>query len=145
MATALEFDAAPRLEAVTHRCSTFNGVPVDPTEAMVVGLWARVRRVVVDARGVTIDLGTARYFTGSARHAVLVTNPRCIWPGCDTPADSCEVDHLHEHQHGGRTHAGNGAPLCGRHNRHKHNHRFQIQREPTGGYTVLRPDGTPLA
>jgi hypothetical protein len=144
VATALETGTTPRLDVATHRCSTLTGVPVEPVEAMVASLWARVRRVVVDASSVTIDLGTARFFTGSARQAVLVTNPRCIWPGCHTPADACQVDHLHEHQIGGRTSPGNGAPLCGRHNRHKHNHRYRIQRKPSGRYTVARPDGTLL-
>ncbi len=139
---SLETGKRPHLDVDTHRCSTLDGVSVDPTEALIASLTSRLRRVVIDAKRVTIDLGEARFFTGSARHAVLVTNPGCIWPGCHQPATNCQIDHLREHQQHGRTHPGNGAPLCGRHNRHKHNANYAVQRDPTGTYTITRPDGT---
>jgi hypothetical protein len=91
-----------------------------------------------------IDLGRARFFTGHALVAAQLQSTNRIWPGCWAPSTSCQIDHLREHQHGGRTRPGNGAPLCGRHNRHKHNASYTIQRGPGGGYRVTRPDGTQL-
>src|SRR5690606_39902598 len=38
----------------------------------------------------------------------------CIEPSCSTPARSCELDHIHEWQHGGTTSATNLGPLCTR-------------------------------
>ena len=128
----------------TFRCETIDGIPLDPVEATVASLVEAARRVVVDASGTVIDLGRARFFTGHARIAAQLQSTTCIWPGCWVAATGCQVDHLREHQHGGRTNPGNGAPLCGRHNRHKHNHRFRVQRGPDGDYCVTRPDGTTL-
>ncbi len=137
-----ETGQTPDFDIDRYRCSTLNGTPVEPCEAAANSMWNHMRRVLVDTKAVTIDLGRARSFTGNARHAVLLNNPTCIWPGCHTTATNCQIDHLHEHQHEGRTRPGNGAPLCGRHNRHKHNHHYRIHRDPTGTYTITRPDHT---
>ena len=137
-----ETGQTPDFDIDRYRCSTLDGTPVEPCEAAATSLWNHIRRVVIDTKAVTIDLGRARSFTANARDAVLLNNPTCIWPGCHTPATNCQIDHLREHHHRGRTHPGNGAPLCGRHNRHKHNHHYRIQRDPTGTYTITRPDHT---
>ena len=128
------------LDPDTHRCSTIDGVPLEPTEAVVSSLVSMVRRVVVDAAGVVIDQGRARRFTGSARHAVLLADPRCVWPGCGVQASRCEIDHLRDHARGGRTAPGNGAPLCGRHNRWKQKG-FTAHRDNAGEWHLYRPDG----
>lgn len=41
----------------THRCSTLDGEPLDPTTATVTSLLGHVRRVVTGADGVTVDMG----------------------------------------------------------------------------------------
>lgn len=61
------------LDADTFRCSTVDGVPLPPTEAVLSSLVHEIRRVVVDAAGTVIDLGTARRFTGSARWGGIAT------------------------------------------------------------------------
>jgi hypothetical protein len=141
---AIEGNRRPAFDVDTFRCETIDGIPVDPVEATISSLVEAARRVVVDASGTVIDLGRARCFTGHARIAAQLQSTTCIWPGCWVAATGCQVDHLREHQHGGRTNPGNGAPLCGRHNRHKHNHRFTVQRGPDGDYAVMRPDGTTI-
>ncbi len=102
-----------------------------------------VRRVIINTKGVVIDLGRkARLFTGSARLAAQLQSPRCIWPGCDTPTSRCEIDHLHDHAKGGPTNPDNGAPLCGFHNRWKQKG-FATTRDPaTGRWRTYRPDGS---
>ncbi len=144
---AIERDESPSFDVDTYRCETIDGVPLDPTEAAVQSLVDAARRVVLDASGTVIDLGRARFFTGHARVAALLHSTQCIWPGCRVPSSSCQVDHLVEHRHGGRTCPGNGAPLCGRHNRHKTNHGFTVQADPTrpGAYQVTRSNGTLVA
>ena len=130
------------LDPDTYRCSTLNGVPLDPNEAIVRSLTDHIRRVVVDATGVVIDLSRkARLFTGSSRHAVKLNASTCIWPGCYVPTSMCEVDHLHESDKGGTTEPVNGAPLCGKHNRWKQKG-FAIGRNTDGTYETRRPDGT---
>ena len=126
-----------------YRCETLNGVPLDPTEAAASAFMSKVRRVVVDAPSTVIDLGEARFFTGNAKHAVKLQNTTCVWPGCCTPTSDCEADHLTEHSKDGRTNPGNGAPLCGKHNRWKQKG-FTIWRDPSGQWHTYRPDGTEI-
>ena len=125
----------------TYRCETSNGVAVDPTEAFANAVVNKIRRVVIDAKGVVIDLGQARLFTSFAKEAVRLSGRECYWPGCWVPASRCESDHLKEHSGGGRTCPGNGAPCCGRHNRWKQKG-YRVWRDDAGQIHVHRPDGT---
>lgn len=129
---------------VGYRCSTLDGVDIDPIQATVAALTGRARRAVIGAGSVTIDPGRrSRIFTGPAAYAVALSRPTCYWPGCTTPVTRCQSDHLLGWASGGRTDPGNGAPACGRHNRHKE-HGFTVTRDQRGRLHILRPDGTPL-
>jgi hypothetical protein len=140
-----ELDGRPRrpLDIDTFRCETIDGVAIAPTEAIINSLIGEFRRVIVDAAGTVIDLGTARCFTGSARLAAQLQAARCSWTGCVVRTSQCEIDHTHPHTNGGRTNPGNGAPLCGRHNRWKQKG-FKVWRDPTGTWHTYRPDGTEI-
>jgi len=47
-----------------------------------VSLWALLRRVVIDSKGVVIELGrTSRLFTGHARDAVMLLEPALYLAG----------------------------------------------------------------
>ena len=129
----------------SYRCSTLDGVPLEPVEQFFSSLANHVRRVIVTTKGVVIDLGRkARLFTGSARLAAQLQSPRCIWPGCDVPTSRCEIDHLHDHANGGPTNPDNGAPRCGVHNRWKQKG-FTVTPDPdTGRWRTYRPDGTEI-
>ena len=124
------FEPTP-LDPDTTVCRSLDGVRLDPTEAFSTTLVAKIRRVLIDARSTVVDLGVARFFTGNARHAVKIASTTCVWPGCHTPSSACEADHLDEHGQGGRTNPGNGAPLCGKHNRWKQKG-FTVWRDPAG-------------
>ena len=139
----LDGGPAEPLDPQTYRCETSDGIKLEPVEAAANSLVHTVRRVVVDAAGTVIDLGRARRFTGSARTAARLSATHCRWPGCVVPASHCEIDHTIEHARGGRTDPGNGAPFCGRHNRHKQKG-FTVWRDPTGHWHTYRPDGTEL-
>ncbi len=132
---AVDFDAA--------ECRTLDGADLDPYELAANSLVNQVRRVLVDAAGVVIDQGRARTFTGSARLAVQLVEPRCIWPGCWVPTSQCQIDHSVEHSSDGRTNPGNGAPVCGSHNRVKQRG-FSTWRDPVGDWHIYRPDGTEI-
>ncbi|MBX3285931.1 MAG: HNH endonuclease, partial [Actinobacteria bacterium] len=129
------------------RCSTLDGHPIDPTEAVVAALHGHIRRVVIDSDSVVTDLGRrVRCFTGPAALAVRLSTTECVWPGCGVPTTRCQIDHLTPWAppHHGRTDPGNGAPLCGRHNRFKHDHGYRAWRDPAGAWHTSRPDGTEL-
>ncbi|MCA0155032.1 HNH endonuclease [Tsukamurella sp. M9C] len=73
-----------------------------------------------------------------------LTYPTCVFPGCSTPSDRCQADHVTEYDHhqptegGATTVAGHGSPgnlvpLCGFH------HRIKTE---TGWLSDLLLDGT---
>ncbi|BDD80884.1 hypothetical protein TPB0596_06470 [Tsukamurella pulmonis] len=73
-----------------------------------------------------------------------LTYPTCVFPGCSTPADRCQADHVAEYDHddpsqggattvAGRDAPGNLVPLCGFH------HRIKTE---TGWISDVLPDGT---
>ena len=128
----------------SYRCHTSNGVPLHPYTVVAEALIGHVRRVVINSANTVIDQGRlSRLFTGSARLATMLQSDRCTWPGCWIRSDHCQADHLKPHGHGGRTCPGNGAPLCGKHNRIK-NHGYETWRDDTGQWHVTRPDGTEI-
>ncbi len=132
------------------RCDTVDGSVIDPAEAVAQSLIGHVRRVVVGADSVVVDLGRRRrLFTGAAQLAVRLSSRWCFWPGCYVPASQCQSDHLAPwvdptgRSPGGATSPANGSPGCGRHNRHKQRG-YRVGRDPTGTIHVYRPDGTEL-
>ncbi len=127
---------------VTSR--TDRGHRVDPSAIIGVSLWALIRRVVTDSKGVVIELGrTQRLFTGYARTAVMLLEPVCIWPGCDQPHTWCHADHLTSWSTRGPTNPDNGAPLCARHNYLKEQG-FTVHRDEHGHWHITGPDGTEI-
>jgi hypothetical protein len=122
-----------------------DGHPIDPAEALAALHVGHLRRVVLDARSVVVDMGRAtRLFTGPRQVAVRLQRISCFWPGCHVPVQHCQADHLHPWGEGGRTDQANGAPACGKHNRVR-NQGFTVSRDPTTGLLVVRrPDGTTL-
>ncbi len=116
------------------------------TEAVANALVGHVRRVVVGADSVVIDLGRRRrLFTGPAQLAARLSSTECYWPGCHVPVTDCDTDHLipWADRGGGSTNPRNGGPACGKHSRHK-NHGYTVHRDPAGAWHTYRPDGTEL-
>ncbi len=123
---------------------TDRGNPINPNAIIGVSLWALIRRVVTDSKGVVIELGrTQRLFSGFAREAVMLLEPTCIWPGCDQPHTWCHADHLTSWTTRGPTNPDNGAPLCPRHNYLKETG-FTIWRDDDGHWHITAPDGTTI-
>ena len=143
MARRVETGEIEPLDPDIFRCETIDGIGLDPYETFANAMNSRIRRVLIDAKGVVLDQGEARFFTGLARHAVKLQFHECVWIGCHIPTSRCEADHIHEHSRHGRTHPGNGAPLCGKHNRWKQKG-FTVHRDQTGHWHIYRPDGTEI-
>lgn len=144
--TAMEND--DRLRSLIHpdenlldkRCETTAGIPIDPMHAVGAALVGQVRRVVMNAAGVPIDLGRrSRVFTGHSRSAVALRRRRCVWPGCNLI--TCEIDHRIAWVDGGLTDVANADPLCRRHNRVKVRGFVTHYDECTRSTYVVRPDG----
>lgn len=105
--SALERDPEPVAELEGYG-------PICPLAARALaegGVW---RRLVTDPLGsVVLDVGRTRYQPPApiAEH-VRERDGTCVRPGCSTPARSCDLDHIHEYQHGGATSTENLGPLC---------------------------------
>jgi len=142
------YDGVDPDSSVRRMCHTLDGSPVDPVQAVVMALVGHVRRVVLGAKGLIIDLGRKRRcFTGAAREAVLVQasidgSLRCIWPACGRR--HCQIDHATEWSDHGRTEVGNGDPLCQHHNLRKASG-YTARRDDRGRWHTYRPDGSEIA
>jgi len=131
-------------DAATAGCTTIDGRPLDSNEAFIDSLTSAFRRVVVDARGVTIDLGEQRFFTGLSRTALHIPHDECEWIGCHVPSSRCQADHVKPKSMGGPTDQVNGAILCQRHNRHKERG-YTVWRDATSGrLRIMSPAGTEI-
>lgn len=128
-----------------HHCRTSNGTPVDPRDMLAAAFTGKVRRIVVDAAGVVVDVGRLRrLFTGPVREAILLLELWCIWPGCTRPAHHCQADHLLPWANAGPTNPTNAGPHCGPHNRWR-TRGYHTWRDTNGHWHHHRPDGTPLS
>ena len=138
-------DTTPRspLTFREHRCETIDGVPLSDEAVIGAMLAGRLRRVLMAPDGVVIDLGRSRrLFTGGARDAALLADPRCFWPGCELRTGHCETDHLLEWARGGPTSPRNAGRACRHHNVFRSTHGYTARREHDGRWVVRRPDGS---
>ena len=140
-------DTRPRIPLAfqEHRCETIDGVPLSEADVAAMMLAGRLRRVLLAPDGVVIDMGrTRRLFTGGAREAAMLTDPRCLWPGCERSTGQCETDHLLEWSRGGPTSPRNAGRACRHHNLFRTAHGYTARRHDDGRWDVRRPDGTPV-
>jgi len=126
-----------------RRCETSTGQILHPHTVLRAALAGHIRRAVLGADNVPINLGRkARVFTGAARDAAKLLAIHCDHLGCDLDADICQIDHCIEWSDNGRTDQDNGTPKCGCHNRQKHRKRWRTRRDTHGRTHTIRPDGT---
>jgi len=107
--------------ATGRLCELANGTPITPSQLLPLFTQADIERAVFGPRNRVIDLGErTRFFTGGLRRAIQLRDRHCQWPGCDTPAEHCHVDHIEPYTDGGPTTQDNGRLLCARHNLQRH-------------------------
>jgi 5-methylcytosine-specific restriction protein A len=97
---------------------------------------AQLRRIACDAdlipvvlgeHGEPLDIGRAdRRIPLRTRRAVAARDGGCAHPGCDRPPSWCEVHHVIEWQHGGRTDVDNLVMLCCAHHDQVHSTEWTI-------------------
>jgi hypothetical protein len=106
------------------------------------GLASFLRRRQLGARlgapSLPLDIGFSQTIPAGIRHAVILRDKHCRWPGgCQQPAAACEVHHVRHKANGGHTSAKGCVLLCFFH------HQVAIHR--WGWTLVLNPDGTTTA
>lgn len=63
-----------------------------------------------------VNLYEARFASYKQRILAKAENLVCPWPGCNVPADRCQIHHIHAHSDGGQTEPSNLTTLCAYHN-----------------------------
>jgi hypothetical protein len=102
-------------------CELANGTVLTPGEVLPLLTCADIERAVFDGPSRIVDLGRRqRLFTGGTRRAVEILHPTCTHNTCDTPAQHCDIDHIIDWDHGGRTDHTNGQPRCPTHHPGRH-------------------------
>ncbi|HEY3893800.1 MAG TPA: DUF222 domain-containing protein [Pseudonocardiaceae bacterium] len=98
--------------------------------------WARVLAGISgswahrDHARAALDQHAHRRFAHTAlRRHIQMRDRHCVGPGCRRPAATTELDHTHDHAHGGLTVTTNSGPNCGHHHTMKHQ----------GGWTLAQP------
>ena len=126
----------------TYQCETLGGTTLPPGEALGAAIAGHIRRVVIGATEASISQ-KSRTFTGPLRALVQTLDTTCVWTGCHIPSDQCQADHITPWRHTQNTSARNGAPLCGKHNRHKERG-YRTWKDTQGHWHIQRPDGTTI-
>jgi Domain of unknown function (DUF222) len=124
------------------QCETLGGTSLSPGAALAAAMAGHIRRVVIGATEASVSQKT-RSFTGPLRRMIQTLDTTCVWAGCDIQSDRCQVDHVTPWRTSQDTSAGNGAPLCGRHNRFKE-HGYHTYRDINGNWHTQRPNGTTI-
>jgi Domain of unknown function (DUF222) len=106
------------------------------------GLASFLRRRQLGARlgapSLPLDIGYAETIPAGIRHAVILRDRHCRWPGgCDQPAAACQVHHTKHKANGGPTSVQDCVLLC--------THHHQVVIHQWGWTLVLNPDGTTTA
>lgn len=108
-------------DSVERMCELSSGTVITPGQVLPVLHKADVARVIFDGPSRVIDIGVRqRLFTGATRTAVERRDRTCQHPGCDVPAERCEIDHIVPFEEGGLTVQANGRCYCRFHHRWHH-------------------------
>lgn len=108
--------------------------PVSLGVARHIACTGAVQRIVHDDAGRIVSISTLdRVFNHHQRRAIGLRDGGCLIPGCQVPAEWCEIHHVQEHSRGGPTHTDNGVLLCWHHHR----------TIDTGGWKIRMNRGVP--
>ncbi len=103
-----------------HLCELADGTPLSRDHLLPLLAEADLERIVFDGPSRVIEVGRReRFFTGALRHAIEIRDRHCQFPGCDVPAEYCQIDHKVPYSEGGETTEANGRLRCGVHNRRR--------------------------
>jgi Domain of unknown function (DUF222)/HNH endonuclease len=87
-----------------------------------------------------LEVGRAtRVVNPAQRHALVVRDGGCAFPGCDRPPGWCEAHHLVHWLHGGPTDLPNLALVCRAHHRAVHEGGWRLGRDPDGRLVATPP------
>lgn len=126
------------VEAETLNATIAPDVPVSIEEALEVMARADLYAAIRDGTNrATMQFGRNRRFASPLQKlALMLLQPRCIYPGCDAPAQRSDAHHLREYERGGPTDLENEGFLCGPHHAHVHLHDITLIELDNGTWTI---------
>lgn len=106
---------------VDARCELVDGTPIHPRLAVACLGVAELRRLVMDADGEILDLGTkVRCYPRHLKDAIVAAaRGRCAESGCDAPLSWLQADHDMPFSRHGPTATRNAKARCDPHNKAK--------------------------
>jgi hypothetical protein len=132
-------DASPQVGL----CETGTGGPLSWEAFNRCACDAVIRRVVLDDRGVPIDVGRAYRTATPAQWAGLTAiYTGCAWYGCDRPLAWCQAHHIIYWDDLGPTDLENLVPLCSRHHHLAHEGGWRLMLSDDRQLHHHQPDGT---
>jgi hypothetical protein len=126
------------VEAETLTATIAPDTPIPIDKALEVMARADLYAAIRDGTNrATMQFGrNRRYASPLQKLALMLLQPRCIYPGCDTPAQRSDAHHLREHERGGPTNLENEGFLCGPHHAHVHLHNITLIELDDGTWTI---------
>jgi hypothetical protein len=122
------------------------GGPISSETARRMLCDAEVSRILTDPTGAILEKGrSARTVTTDLRHALVVRDSGCAFPGCDRGPEWCDAHHIVHWAFPacGLTDLANLILLCSHHHHLVHEGGFTV-RQVGDTYEFARPDGTRL-
>lgn len=119
----------------------YGPLPANRIREIAFDLKATWTGVLVDDDGYPTKLAAQRYrFPARLAEFIRLRDQTCCRPGCNKPADKCDVDHLIPYPRGETT-AENGNAECRRHHREKHQSGWTVHRDTAGNVLWISPTG----
>lgn len=118
--------------------------PIDTKTAanLCAGATSFKRILTAPVTGITLAYDRTVYRPpADLRNNIRDRDQGCRFPGCNIPAQSCEVDHTINWEWGGPTHADNLACLCRRHHVLKHQSEWKVKQIRAGTLHWTSPTG----
>lgn len=117
--------------------------PIDAGTARTLATDATWRRIITDpADGTVVDVGRRSYRPpAELAERVVLRDQTCAFPGCPHPAETADLDHTVDWQHGGHTAENNLGTLCRRHHRMKHDSDWELTQPEPGWFQWVSPHG----
>ena len=107
---------------------TVGGALLPPESVARLACNAVIQKIVVDERGLPVDVGRKhRTATDAQWLATKAIYRSCAWDGCERPLAWCQLHHIHEWEHGGATDLCNLIPLCSRHHHAVHEGQWSVK------------------
>ena len=76
------------------RCETLSGYQLHPETVRRLACDAFIQRIVLDPKGVPLDLGRATWtFTPDQYRAIMIRDGGCRIPDCDAGPEDCQAHH----------------------------------------------------